>query len=93
MNRYPFGIYLIIGFTLLVAFVYTLPNFYGEVPAVQVSPVRATLKADTALLARVECLHIDLILCLHLDETHRWARGRFGDSLRVTIVVLLCLDT
>ena len=33
-----------------------------------------------------------LILCLHLDETHRWARGRFGDSLRVTIVVLLCLD-
>ncbi|MDH4286812.1 MAG: protein translocase subunit SecD [Gallionella sp.] len=34
--------------------IYTLPNFFGESPAVQVSPLRASLKADTALLARVE---------------------------------------
>jgi len=54
MNRYPLWKYALIGFTLLVAFVYTLPNFYGEVPAVQVSPLRATLKSDAALLARVE---------------------------------------
>ena len=54
MNRYPLWKYILIGFTLAVAFVYTLPNFFGEVPAVQVSPVRATLKSDTALLARVE---------------------------------------
>jgi preprotein translocase subunit SecD len=43
-----------IGVILLVALLYTLPNFFGEVPAVQVSPVRATLKADSALLARVQ---------------------------------------
>jgi preprotein translocase subunit SecD len=29
-----------------------LPNFFGEVPALQVSPVRATLKADVALQTR-----------------------------------------
>src|SRR5262245_8089502 len=54
MNRYPTWKYVIIGLALLFGLVYTLPNFYGEVPAVQVSPVRATLKSDEALLARVE---------------------------------------
>ena len=34
---------------------YTLPNFFGEVPAVQVSPVRATLKVRRRrCCARVE---------------------------------------
>jgi len=54
MNRYPLWKYILIGIALLVGLVYTLPNFFGEVPAVQVSPVRATLKPDAALLARVE---------------------------------------
>ena len=54
MNRYPLWTYILIGVTLALAIVYTLPNFFGEVPAVQISPVRATLKSDAALLARVE---------------------------------------
>ncbi len=54
MNRYPLWKYLLIGFTLVVAFLYTLPNFFGELPAVQVSPARATEQADTALLGRAE---------------------------------------
>ena len=54
MNRYPLWKYILIGAALVVALVYTLPNFFGEVPAVQVSPVRATLKVDSALRARVE---------------------------------------
>jgi preprotein translocase subunit SecD len=54
MNRYSFWQYLIIAVALVVGFTYTVPNFFGEVPAVQVSPVKATLKADTALLGRVE---------------------------------------
>jgi preprotein translocase subunit SecD len=54
MNRYPLWKYALIAFTLVAAFVYTLPNFFGEVPAVQVSPLRAALKADSALRARVE---------------------------------------
>jgi preprotein translocase subunit SecD len=54
VNRYPLWKYIIIAIALVVGLVYTLPNFFGEVPAVQVSPVRATLKSDAALLTRVE---------------------------------------
>jgi len=56
MNRFPPWKYILIGFTLVVAFLYTLPNFFGEVPAVQVSPVRTSEKVDTALLGKVESL-------------------------------------
>ncbi|HYH43830.1 MAG TPA: protein translocase subunit SecD [Burkholderiales bacterium] len=54
MNRYPLWKYALIGVILLVGLVYTVPNFFGEVPAVQVSPVRAVLKVDDTLRARVE---------------------------------------
>ncbi len=54
MNRFPLWKYLLIGFTLVAAFLYTLPNFYGEVPAVQVSPLRTTDQADSALLKQAE---------------------------------------
>jgi preprotein translocase subunit SecD len=54
MNRYPLWKYLIILVTLVAGFLYTLPNFYGEVPAIQVSPLRSNLKADQALLGRIE---------------------------------------
>ena len=55
MNRYPLWKNLLIGFVLLMGLLYTLPNFYGEVPAVQVSSGKATLKLDpTAVTARVE---------------------------------------
>ncbi len=54
MNRYPLWKYLVIGVALLIAFFYTLPNFFGEVPAVQVTPVRTTEKVDAVLMQRVE---------------------------------------
>jgi len=54
MNRYPLWKYLLILAALLAGLIYALPNFYGESPAVQVSPLRASLKADAALLERVE---------------------------------------
>jgi preprotein translocase subunit SecD len=53
MNRYPLWKYILIGVTLAIGLLYTIPNFFGEVPAVQVSPVRATLKSDDALRVRV----------------------------------------
>src|SRR4051812_870942 len=43
-----------VGLVLLAALVYTLPNFFGEQPAVQVSSARATVKLDVALMSRVE---------------------------------------
>jgi len=54
MNRYPLWKYILIAFTLVVGLVYTLPNFFGEVPAVQVSPVRASAKADASTLKQIE---------------------------------------
>src|SRR3954470_18044905 len=54
MNRYPAWKYAIIAFAVVVAFLYTLPNFFGESPAVQVSSGKATVKIDASVLARTE---------------------------------------
>ena len=54
MNRYPLWKYIIIAVALVVGFLYTLPNFFGEVPAVQVSSAKSTARVDEALRARVE---------------------------------------
>ncbi len=54
MNRYPVWKYAIIIFALLVGAIYTLPNFFGEAPAVQISAGKATVKVDTTTQARVE---------------------------------------
>ena len=55
MNRYPLWKYAILVVAMLVGLIYTLPNFFGEAPAVQVSSGKATLKLDALDLApRVE---------------------------------------
>jgi len=54
VNRYPAWKYALVALCVAVAALYTLPNFFGESPAVQVSSARATLRVDAALLTRVE---------------------------------------
>ena len=54
MNRYPWWKYLILGASLLIGMLFTLPNLYGEAPAVQVSSGKATLKIDSGLVPRIE---------------------------------------
>jgi len=54
MNRYPVWKYAILVIALLVGVLYTLPNFFGEAPAVQVSSAKATVKVDAAVLQRVQ---------------------------------------
>ena len=54
MNRYPWWKYLILGIALLIGLLYTLPNFFGEAPAVQVASGKATVKLDSGMVARVE---------------------------------------
>jgi len=54
MNHYPLWKYLLIFGSIVLGLVYALPNLYGESPAVQVMPLRIHLKADAALLKRVE---------------------------------------
>ena len=54
MNRYPVWKYAIILVALVVGFLYTLPNFFGEAPAIQISAGKATVKIDSATQAKVE---------------------------------------
>ena len=54
MNRFPIWKYLVIAVVLIVSTIYTLPNFFGETPAVQISSTRQSATVDTALMARVE---------------------------------------
>ena len=54
MNRFPTWKYALIAIGIAIAFLYTLPNFFGESPAVQVSSVKSTVKVDLAVLQRVE---------------------------------------
>ncbi|MFY9138248.1 protein translocase subunit SecD [Zwartia sp.] len=56
MNRYPIWKYLTVLIAVVIGLLYTLPNFFGESPAVQVSSAKATLKIDTATLDRVQTI-------------------------------------
>jgi preprotein translocase subunit SecD len=54
VNRFPAWKYALIAIVVLAGLLYTLPNFFGESPAVQVSSARATVKVDAAVMARVQ---------------------------------------
>jgi len=54
MNRYPNWKYILIAAVILIGLLYTIPNLYGESPAVQVSPAKSSLKVDSTLLNKVE---------------------------------------
>ena len=54
MNRFPTWKYVLVGLIVLAGLVYTLPNLFGESPAVQVSSAKTTVNVDVALLGRVE---------------------------------------
>lgn len=56
MNRYSLWKYAIMVVAFALGLLYTLPNFYGEAPAVQISSGRATVKLDGSTLSQVEAL-------------------------------------
>lgn len=56
MNRYPIWKYLTVLVALIIGVIYTLPNFYGESPAVQVASAKSTVKVDLSTLSRVESI-------------------------------------
>jgi preprotein translocase subunit SecD len=56
MNRYPIWKYALMAVALAFGLIYTIPNFFGESPAVQVSSGKATLKLDAGTVTRVEGL-------------------------------------
>lgn len=54
MNRYPLWKYLTVLAALLIGILYTLPNFYGESPAVQIAGAKSTVRVDSSVLDTVE---------------------------------------
>ena len=81
MNRYPVWKYAVIVVALLVAVLYTLPNFFGEAPAVQVSSSKSAVKVDATTVARIEQALKDAKIvpdAVALDGTS--VKARFGDT-------------
>lgn len=56
MNRYPLWKYLTVLVALVIGLLYTLPNFFGESPAVQIAGAKSTVKVDNDTLNRVQTL-------------------------------------
>jgi preprotein translocase subunit SecD len=56
MNRYPLWKYLTVLIAVVIGLLYTLPNLYGESPAVQISSAKATLKIDAGMLDRAQSI-------------------------------------
>ena len=54
MNRYPLWKYLVMIVAIVIGLFYTLPNVFPQVPAVQVSTNKPSVRLDAALLDRVE---------------------------------------
>ena len=83
MNRYPVWKYIIILITLVVGVLYTLPNFFGEAPAVQVSAAKATVRVDGSTLSRVESVLQGASITpqrLTQEGTSVWARFDTPDT-------------
>ena len=81
MNRYPWWKYLILAVAMVVGLLYTLPNFFGEAPAVQVSSGKATLKVDAGLVPRVEqALQAAGLKPDFVQLEGNSVRARFGDT-------------
>lgn len=81
MNRFPIWKNTLIVLVLLFGLVYTIPNFYGEVPAVQISSGKATVNLESTLVQpldralREEGLNPTAVL---IDENS--IRFRFDDT-------------
>ena len=81
MNRYPVWKYAVIVVALLVAVLYTLPNFFGEAPAVQVSSSKSAVKVDATTVARVEqALNEAKIVPDVVALDGNSVKARFGDT-------------
>ncbi|MEO6593349.1 MAG: protein translocase subunit SecD [Planctomycetota bacterium] len=80
MNRYPLWKYVLLAFALVAGIVYTLPNLFGEAPAVQISAGKSTVKIDSTVRDRVSKVLADAGL---QPEFVQWegnsVRARFAD--------------
>ena len=81
MNRYPLWKYAILVVALLIGLIYTLPNLFGEAPAVQVSSAKVVVKVDSDLIARIQdALKKAQIAPDFVQLDGNSVKARFGDT-------------
>src|SRR6185312_13747206 len=81
MNKYPLWKYAIIAVAIVVSAIYAAPNLFGEVPAVQVSPQRASVKIDEAMVKELEAaLTAAKAPYVDAEQTAEALRFRFADT-------------
>jgi preprotein translocase subunit SecD len=81
LNQYPWWKYLIIVTITVIGIVYALPNFFGEDPAVQISPTRASVTVDQALQDRViSALKAHGLAYKRVEMTPQRLLVRFADT-------------
>jgi preprotein translocase subunit SecD len=81
MNRYPAWKYAIIVIAIVVSLIYAAPNMFGEVPAVQISGARSSVKVDSALKSGIDAaLKAANIAVTGEDQDESALRYRFADT-------------
>ena len=54
MNQYPKWKYGLVLVAIFIGLIYSIPNFFGESPAVQIMPTKSSDKLDLSILASIE---------------------------------------
>jgi preprotein translocase subunit SecD len=81
VNRFPTWKYALIALAIVLAFLYTLPNFFGESPAVQVASGKSTVRVDSSVVGRVEqALQAANIRATGMVVDQNGVRVRFADT-------------
>jgi len=54
MNQYPKWKYGLVLIAIFIGLIYSIPNFFGESPAVQIMPTKTSDKLDVSILGKIE---------------------------------------
>ena len=90
MNHFPAWKNLMIVITLVIAFIYALPNIYGEDPSVQISPLRGAVINNVLLSDVKNQLDKNDITLLKGELTDSQILLRFGhtgDQLKAADII------
>jgi preprotein translocase subunit SecD len=81
MNRYPVWKFVVMALAVLVGLLYTVPNFYGEAPAVQIAAGKTAVKVDEDVAAKVrQLLAAAKIQADYVRFEGTTVRARFADT-------------
>jgi len=81
MNRYPVWKFVVMVLAVVVGLLYTVPNFYGEAPAVQIAAGKTAVKVDQDVAAKVEqLLAAAKIKADYVRFEGTTVRARFADT-------------